>query len=373
MTRPLVVLIRALLLALLVATAGFAQTASPYLSVKDFGAKGDGQGDDTQALQEALKAAGQSLGSGQLTVYYSSNRTLFLPAGHYRVSKALEVGAYTMLLGEQSIIEQTDPEQDILHCMGYRNEFSGLTFLRGKRHVVIKTGNIDTCTPRITRCQFMHSAGPAVETEEPSNSTLLVIRDCFFIQCDQVLVNRCDKAVVQDCWVTTASTMKDRAVFTNFGVLHLDRLLGVPLVERDNDQRWVDNYSCVSCTGCRFGGESAGLCVINNLATYDHTYPVWPTYIHLDNCDIYALGNPKRKAAIYCVEVPNQIVIRGCHGLCDLPLLAVDPAVNLDTYFEKAGERGFANLRYSIEDSSCEIIGKNQELPAQMQKYQSRP
>ena len=40
---------------------------------------------------------------------------------------------------------------------------------------------------------------------------------------------------------------------------------------------------------------------------------------------------------------------------------------------EQAKERGFANLRYVIEDSDCEVPGHNQDLPPQMQKYQSRP
>jgi hypothetical protein len=152
-------------------------------------------------------------------------------------------------------------------------------------------------------------------------------------------------------------------------MLHLDRMLGVPLVKSENDQRWIDNYGCVSCTSARFGGEGAGFCVVNNLATYDSTYPVWPSYIHLDNCEVYALGNPKRKAAIYCREIPNQIVVRGCHGWCDLPLLQVDEKVNLDTYFDRAQERGESLFKFFIEDSNVELQKAYQFLPPQMRRH----
>lgn len=357
---------------LLAAPAALLGQSNPSpLNVKDFGAKGDGQTDDTRAIQAALEAQNESKGGGQATVYFNSVRTLFFPAGRYRVSEPLKVGAYSVLLGEQSILEQVSAGKDILQAMGYRNEFNGLAFLGGRRSIVMRTNNVDTCTPRVVRCQFYHTTGPAIEMEEPSNSTLLVIRDCLFIHCDQVLVNRCDKAVVQDCWISTSRNMKNRAVFENRGMLHLERVLGVPALNPDNDQRWIDNYGSVSCLATRFGGEDAGFCIVNNYAAYDHTYPVWPSFIHLDDCEVYALGNPKRKAAIYCSEIPNQIVVRGCHGLCDLPLLRVDEKINLDTYFDKAKERGFGNLKYYVEDSNVELGRQHQLLPPQMRRWQS--
>lgn len=66
------------------------------LSVKDFGATGDGSTDDTTAIQEAFNA-----GSG---------RTVYFPAGTYRISSQIVVKTKTTLLGDgmnKSIIKLT--------------------------------------------------------------------------------------------------------------------------------------------------------------------------------------------------------------------------------------------------------------------------
>lgn len=66
------------------------------LSVKDFGATGDGSTDDTTAIQNALNA-----GSG---------RTVYFPAGTYRISTTLVIKTKTTVLGDginKSIIKLT--------------------------------------------------------------------------------------------------------------------------------------------------------------------------------------------------------------------------------------------------------------------------
>lgn len=60
----------------------------PPVNVRDHGARGDGLTDDTEALEKALAEA-----SGQ-------NRTVFLPAGVYAVSRTLEVPPGVVLRGE---------------------------------------------------------------------------------------------------------------------------------------------------------------------------------------------------------------------------------------------------------------------------------
>lgn len=63
--------------------------AVPWLNVKDFGAKGDGEADDAAALQKAFDAAGyDDLNDGKAVV----PGTVLLPPGHYRVTKTLELG-----------------------------------------------------------------------------------------------------------------------------------------------------------------------------------------------------------------------------------------------------------------------------------------
>jgi hypothetical protein len=59
------------------------------VSVKDFGAVGDGVADDTAAFQNALGG-------------YSTRRSVFVPAGTYLITSTLAMGVYKELIGESS-------------------------------------------------------------------------------------------------------------------------------------------------------------------------------------------------------------------------------------------------------------------------------
>ena len=73
-----------------------AQTRTPGVNVRDFGAVGDGRADDTAALQAAIDAA-CPIGGGALAIVPSK---VVLPAGHYRITKPLKSapGQKTLLL-----------------------------------------------------------------------------------------------------------------------------------------------------------------------------------------------------------------------------------------------------------------------------------
>jgi hypothetical protein len=144
----------------------------------------------------------------------------------------------------------------------------------------------------------------------------------------------------------------------------------VPAVNPENDQRWIDNYSVVTARNFRFGGESAGFTAVVNFAPYDCTYPVIPTAVVLDSCDIYALGNPKRRAAIFCQQVPNQIVVRNCRGLCDLPVVRLSEQLDLGTYFDNAEQRRDC-LRFLVGEENVEVFEVNRDLPEPMRPYQA--
>ena len=60
-------------------------------SVKDFGARGDGRADDTEALQSAINSS-----------YKEQNRAVLVPNGVYRISETIVVGQGVMLRGTGS-------------------------------------------------------------------------------------------------------------------------------------------------------------------------------------------------------------------------------------------------------------------------------
>ena len=78
-----------------------------FVSVKDFGAKGDGSTDDTDAINRAL----YELYCRE--VFVGVQRALYFPAGHYMISDYIKVPPHASLLGEgpsNTLIEQTaDP------------------------------------------------------------------------------------------------------------------------------------------------------------------------------------------------------------------------------------------------------------------------
>ncbi|MCX7598733.1 MAG: hypothetical protein N2512_07660 [Armatimonadetes bacterium] len=347
------------------------QVAPASVNVRDYGAKGDGVSDDTQAILEAFAAAEKLRISeqpvpGQAYVFSAGN--VFFPNGKYRLSAPITPTA-NMLGEDNAILYQPDPSTDIISWdSAWRWQISGFTFLGGRHHLNIGNANLDTGRIIIDRCVFQNASGAAVFIREGTASTQLTVTNCVFNYCDQVLVNWCDMARVADSWVTTSPTMQNRAVFENHGILLLEHVLGVPLVDPERDQRWIDNYNGVTCRNVRFGGEGAGFTAIVNWATYDADYPVWPTFVILEACQVYCLGNPRRRAAIFCEEIPNQIIVRDCNGFPDLPVLLVSERLDLDTYFDRAAERGEGCLRFYIGPEQVEL--RLRDLPEQMRPYQ---
>lgn len=341
------------------------------LNVKDFGAVGDGSTDDTEAIRAAVAAAQNAKTGDQYpgSVWYATQPVVLFPPGAYRLSDTIRLGGYDRLRGTGNPrLVQSDNDKDILLLdSAYKNLVEGLSFVDGRRAISINTHNLDTSQQVIRDCQFYGSHDCAIHTEE-SPSTLLVIEGCVFLACMSVLRNCCDKATLMDCWITSNQDMVGRAVIENRGVLHLERMLGVPLTNWEADQRWIDNWGTVACVRVRFGGEGAGFCAVNNYARYDSTYPINPNAIYLEDCQVYCIGNNARKAAIYCNEIPNMITVRNCHGIIDIPLVMVDAGLNLDTYFDEAAGRPDC-CRYLIQDNSVAEVW--QRLPEQMRAWQT--
>ena len=68
-----------------------------YVSVKDFGALGDSITDDTAAIQRALDRA---FATNQRSLNANHHRTIYFPAGEYKISSTLNIPPYTRLQGE---------------------------------------------------------------------------------------------------------------------------------------------------------------------------------------------------------------------------------------------------------------------------------
>ena len=128
--------------------------------------------------------------------------------------------------------------------------------------------------------------------------------------------------------------MKDKAVIENHGGrMVLEKILGGPLVN-GTDQRWVDVYfGNLTCRNFRFGGEGGGFTPVVNFVKYIRepaSFGLGPSIV-LEGCEVYASGNPKRRCAVSCEEIPNGITIRECS--LSVPAIRLSDKIDLQTYF----------------------------------------
>jgi len=205
----------------------------------------------------------------------------------------------------------------------------GFTFLGGANQLVLHNPNLDTGQIHIEKCRFYGARGVALDVDIVS--TTLLVRDCIFLACHQVWVNRgCDQAAMRDCWITTDAEMRNMAAIEHRGGrLTIENLCGVPLVN-GSDQRWIDNYGGnLTCRQVRFGGEGGGFTPVVNYAKY--SVPFGATVL-LDDCFVCANGNARRNCAVYCEELPNQLHIRDCQ-LAGATLVGLREGIDLRRYF----------------------------------------
>ncbi|MBI2298748.1 MAG: hypothetical protein HYU66_07340, partial [Armatimonadetes bacterium] len=243
-------------------------TSAQAVNVKDFGARGDGVADDTQAVRAAVKAIGGISQPYPGTAYYNEMEELYFPPGKYHLTDAITIGS-GRFRGDGAVIEQADPAKDTFtSTWAWRMTISGFTFLGGRNHLVLHNPNLDTGQIHVEKCRFYGARGVALDVDIVS--TTLAVRDCVFLACRQVWINRgCDQAVMRDCWITTDQEMRDMAAIEHRGGrLIIEDLCGVPLVN-GADQRWIDNYGAnLTCRSVRFGGEGGGFTPVVSFARY---------------------------------------------------------------------------------------------------------
>lgn len=144
---------------------------SDFISVKDFGAIGDGLSDDTIAFQNAL----------------SENDFIYIPNGSYCISSTLEIASGKVLQGAG--------QQSIIHCLG--NGFDALE-LNGKNIAIlnlrIENGNVGIllrgrsaeCTQNTIRDVQIIGANTGIKLDGYNDTE----KPCYWNNFDCVLIER---------------------------------------------------------------------------------------------------------------------------------------------------------------------------------------
>jgi len=316
----------------------------PAVNVRNYGAKGDGVTDDSEAIKKAAHAARTRISKpSPLGLYIQSGPSLVFPAGEYIISDEIPLNVLEIYGEGRPIIVQKNKDKNIfVKADAWRMRIRNITFQGGKNQIDLSNKNIDTGQIIIEHCRFYAAAGFAIRTDVLS--TMVKITDCEFFECHQTWqCKRSDQSLMRDCWITSSRKMKDKAVIENHGSnMTLENVLGVPHTN-GTDQRWIDNYGMIRCASVRFGGEGAGFTPVVNFSRYktDGKNPV-PVFVTLENCWIYALANKKRVAAVYLEEMPNAVKIIDCHGFArGVKLVGVSPKLDLKKILTPANKALF--------------------------------
>jgi hypothetical protein len=329
------------------------------VSVKDFGAVGNGVADDTVAIRAAIAALPLQSSTSILTEF--SRSTLYFPEGVYKITDYLTPDVanslvYTNVVGENAIISQASGVTAFMG-IGTMTSFEYLLFQGGAGAIKISTANIDTSVIRVMNCSFLNYTANCIWLDANSNSTQLTVSGSRFsiplgatAGLQQVLkAESGDFITFTDCWVSHKSTT---TAFDNNGILYLNRICGVPMPDSPGTgpaqlPSWVINRLNVSAKDCRFGGEGGGVstAIVQNLASSDTSYPVTPTKVEIIDCDVYSTGTVVAFSAI-----PNIVNVSNNRGLVDTKPLVFNAAIPS----ADISNIGSINSNFVVENNSAQ-------------------
>ena len=359
--------------------------ASPpgAVDVTAFGAKGDGQADDTRAIQQAADAAAARAVAFQPPggAYLGSSPPVYFPAGRYRITDEIKFGAYSNIRSDAgAIVEQTGDRRAFVFESGYTISVTGIRFLGGTRQIHYSNANVDSSTLHIESCEFHLAKEFAVYTVGTTDGHLsanLVIEKSRFILPRQVLHNACDGATVRDSWVFIGQRnfAPDGAAFVNrSGVLMFDNMFGVPTFEDSKEHervRWVDNYDTFLANRSRFGGEYAGIPIVHHFGKADTRYPFMGQTVSIENCQISAGRAASPHAGVLTLRegVPQLIRLVGNRQLNDSPYIRAVDGLDLEEHLKE--RRGF---KITIEPNMA--FPSSPAIPRPLERFlisESRP
>jgi len=413
------------------ATAVAGAIPSSSLNVRDFGAKGDGVTDDTEAIQKAVNQAAKQT-QAYARMWGASYPEIVFPAGNYLISKTIVLATglvpnggivngrptnngfsrgmgFGYVRGEgQATIRQRNPAADIFYVgMAYKVTIEDLNFDGGRHAINMWTGNQDCAMPIIRRCRFSNTSDYAIQTPYITrgekgefygysvcmpdgtmkdvtapdakhflyHSTYLHVSECEFNNCRKVLFTVADMALMENCRISTDPAMQGAAIRTA-GLLKLANITGLANVTPGKEQRWIDvDFGCTSWViGENLKLTTAGdqgMCVVYTLDKFRRSGAYNPGGVVLQNSEFKVAGAPEN-AVIFCREVPNMLVISNCRQTGKNPTPALGFAKVPDSvYFTGPNPNKplivTNGLGYMVNDRNQNIIA---DLPAAMVPYQ---
>ncbi len=378
------------------------------LNVLDFGAKGDGVADDTDAIQKCFLKASATY----------SPPEVFFPAGTYLVSRTLLIPpcgdknglGLINIRGKAATIRQSNSTKDILYLhRAYRNLIEGITFDGGKIQIKWWTENLDSAHIIVRDCIFKNSSSYAIDdrlrkdTKSPAwyatmkpyiigndnqgritltpddsektappmgcNSTVARISRCSFINCMNVLSAWSDWLLMDDCTIETHPDMNGAAIISG-GNLLLENVTGVAHVTTGKNQCWIEKVvdgqeDGIDLKNVKFKSDSEkGLCAVRNWYKFSGGRH---DYIIADNCEFQS-AESKENSLFYLIQAPNLIIVRNCRETSgrNVNILGFEKKFDED-YFHAGSPDIFS---YMINDNNQHLIAN---LPENMEPFADDP
>jgi hypothetical protein len=277
------------------------------LSVRDFGAVGDGVADDAPAMAKALREL-------------EPEDELFVPAGRYRLGSPVKLPRRVTIRGEGwpvFVVGET-----ATRAFGVKNALyvwiMGVAFEGGTTALEVSTAPDREAVVQLRQCVFLNTTEAAVsclsgrgKAREPNRSQLRVTT-CEFRECAQAIQTNFDQSLLdQSLLAGKRGRGQDPAVASLGRSLIADSVWGIPRLPTDKptDSRWFDAYGRLHCRNVRFGAEDGGFTAAR-LRAGERGVPE----LLLENCDLWCGGNLSRPGMVQLETAPRMVAIRSCLG-----------------------------------------------------------
>lgn len=348
------------------------ENKSTYISVKNFGAKGDNKTDDTEAIQRAFDYVASTLSAYDSSASVSFS-TVFFPKGIYKISKPINIGNRVRIVGERSIINSS-ADWCIDHTNGYhggtigwQTEISHMIFI-GTNGIRLNTrqgdetviANLDYGHIYFHDCIFQNKDGYAFVGD---------VQSCL-LKFDMCLINApmdvlCDDFVMDTCWCNWLNYHSQEFIIFKGSKMYIDKCMFIPYggnADASKEHAWVGIYDYTIPAGhqgmsfavidrCNFGAEASGHSIVNCKTSSRISDSAQTSGVRILNSAL-ALT----QYAVKCFELPDTINIEGCRGVGGLNLVGLCnnfDKTKLDTLWSNLGEHiRRMNINWRCENNS---------------------
>lgn len=248
----------------------------------------------------------------------------------------------------------------------YQADFGGIIFRDTEYCLNIENSNLNETKIKVSGVQFI-GGDHSVRVE--AQSAVVVIEDFKSSASTHFLLNeKCDKLILRDGWIFQGSLSSDEdATIDNKAHLIIENVIGVPSSHSGREVAWINNSSSVDISGMRFGGETGSCAAVNNYASADVTYPVFPNMVSLQESETYSIdtqGGTQESCVIRLFSLPNIVRFNNNRGAVDTQALfswgsTANQSSEISKYKSSAGSYAFSFLGNQYRTVSRKIADEN--------------